>query len=322
MSDFTFLKNAISKKWVISAPRRAKRPDFADATSDKPDLPSATSDKPDVANAMPIGRQGTEPPCPFCPGNETKEPELYRIGGVVGDPHWEIRIILNKFPFAPHHELVINTKDHHTSFADFPVEHVARLFEVYRHRYNEFAHQGQVYIFHNHGEKAGESIPHSHTQITVIPDKVMLEMPRLEAGLVGAKSLTPLETSHFQIFCPPTSVWSDEVWIAPKKAGRTFGEVTDDELADFADAFSRLIKIFDLRYNKDFPFNFYIHPDGDWYFRMIPRMRTLGGFEVGTNVFVNTQNPQETLEFIKEHFMTPDIEKIAKEHQAEYHRTV
>lgn len=312
MSDFSFLKNAVSKKWVISAPRRAKRPD--------------------VVNALPAGRQGTEKICPFCPGNETKEPELYRIGGVVGDPHWEIRIIPNKFPFAPHHELVINTKDHHTSFADFSVEHVQRLFEVYRHRYNEFSHQGQVYIFHNHGQQAGESIPHSHTQITVIPDKVMLEMPRLEVGLSGVKPLkqadkgfhpyTPLETSHFQIFCPPTSMWSDEVWIAPKKAGRTFGEVTDDELADFADAFSRLIKIFDLRYNKDFPFNFYIHPDGDWYFRMIPRMRTLGGFEVGTNVFVNTQKPEETLAFIKEHFQTPDVEKIAKEHQAEYHRTV
>lgn len=308
MVDFTFLKNPISKKWVISAPRRAKRPD--------------------VAN-------GDELTCPFCPGQEAKDEELYRIGGVPGDPNWEIRIIPNKFPFAPHHELVINTRDHHTSFADFSVEHVQRLFEVYRHRYNEFSHLGQVYIFHNHGEKAGESIPHSHTQIAVIPDRVFLDIPELrsvissEARDPGKISLRQtadrndiLQTRHFQIFCPPTSVWSDEVWIAPKLAHRTFGEATDDELADFADALSRLIKIFDLRYNKDFPFNFYIHPDGDWYFRMIPRMRTLGGFEVGTNVFVNTQNPQETLAFIKEHFQTPDAEKIMREHQAEYHRTV
>jgi hypothetical protein len=48
----------------------------------------------------------------------------------------------------------------------------------------------------------------------------------------------------------------------------------------------------------------------------------LGGFEVGTNVFVNTQNPTETMAFLREHFQTPDVEKIKKEHQAQYHKTV
>lgn len=293
MADFSFLKNMVSKKWVISAPRRAKRPDVA---------------------------SGMEPVCPFCPGNEEKDTEFYRIGGVKPDALWEVRIIPNKFPFAPHHELVINTRDHHTSFADFPKEHIQRLLELYRHRYNEFAHGGQVFIFHNHGQQAGESISHSHTQIAVIPHKVLLEMPRRESIKDDEKD--GLKTAHFVIACPVTSVWSDEVWIAPLKSGRTYGETTDDELADFADVLSRLIKLFDLRYNKDFPFNFYIHPDGDWYFRMIPRMRTLGGFEVGTSVFVNTQKPEETLGFIKEHFRSPDAEKIRAEHQADYHRTV
>jgi len=293
MVNFEFIKNPLTKKWVISAPRRAKRPDVA---------------------------SGSEPPCPFCPGQEAKHEELYRIGGVLGDPNWEIRIVPNKFPFAPHHELVINTRDHHTSFADFPVEHIQRLFELYRHRYNEFSSTGQVYIFHNHGEKAGESIPHSHTQLAVIPDKVLLEMPRRESVKEDEKD--GFQTSHFVITCPKTSSWSDEVWIAPRKSGRTFGEATDDELADLASVFFHLIKIFDLRYNKDFPFNFYIHPDGDWYLRIIPRRRTLGGFEVGTHVFVNTQEPSETLGFIKEHFSTPDVQKIMNEHQAEYHKTV
>jgi UDPglucose--hexose-1-phosphate uridylyltransferase len=293
MSEFSFIKNPLTKKWVISAPMRAKRPDVA---------------------------KGTEPVCPFCPGKEKEETEFYRVGGEKGDANWQIRVIPNKFPFAPIHELIINTPDHHTSFDSFTKEHTVIILETYKHRFNEHSHAGQVYIFHNHGEKGGESIPHSHTQIAVIPDKVLLEIPRLQS--VAEDSKDGIHTEHFSIFCPTTSVWPDEVWVAPQKSGRVFGEITSKEIEDFADILSKLTKIFDLRYNKDFPFNFYLYPGGDWYFRLIPRLKTLGGFEVGTNVFVNTQKPQETLEFIKEHFHAPNLEKILKHQQADYHHRV
>lgn len=293
MEEFLFLKNQQSKKWVISAPRRAKRPD--------------------VAN-------GTEPACPFCPERGSGEKELYRVGGVVGDEAWEVRVVPNKFPFAPIHELIIDTPDHHVSFDGFSIEHIEHILQTYRHRYNEHSHAGQVYIFHNHGEKAGESIPHSHTQLVVIPEKVFLDIPRLQT-VVGDIS-DGFASQHFTVFCPSDSVWPDEVWVAPKKSGRLFGETSDDELSDLAGILSSLVKIFDLRYNSDFPYNFYLYPGGDWYFRLIPRQKTLGGFEVGTNVFVNTQKPQETLAFIKDHMQHPDHEAIQKNHQAEYHRTV
>ena len=52
MADFKFLEDPVSKKWVILAPRRAKRPDIAKISS---------------------------PLCPFCIGREKDEPELYRI---------------------------------------------------------------------------------------------------------------------------------------------------------------------------------------------------------------------------------------------------
>jgi UDPglucose--hexose-1-phosphate uridylyltransferase len=292
MVDFQFLKNPLSKKWVISAPRRAKRPD--------------------VAN-------GTEPSCPFCP-EHNQDKELYRVGGEKGDTNWEIKVIPNKFPFAPIHELIIDTPDHHTSFDTFSKEHIERLITVYRHRFNEHSASGQVYIFHNHGEKAGESIPHSHTQLAVIPDKVLLEIPRLQS--VAEDMTHGLTTTHFTLFCPTTANWPDEVWVAPKKSGRVFGEITDTEIADIAGIIKSLAIMFDLRYNKDFPYNFYLYPGGDWYFRLIPRLKTLGGFEVGTNVIVNTQKPQETMEFIKEHFGSPNIDKILKEQQADYHHRV
>ncbi|MCL5433101.1 MAG: hypothetical protein M1524_03225, partial [Patescibacteria group bacterium] len=195
------------------------------------------------------------------------------------------------------------------------------------------------YIFHNRGERGGESLPHPHTQLAVVPFEVRMELSRLDPQASvgeGPKALgiysdesereqedrEMVETPYFYLFCPKTSQWPDEVWIAPKKRGRLFGEITDGEIADFSYTLQRLIQIFDHRHGNDFPFNFYIYPGGDWYLRLIPRQKTIGGFELGTGIFVNTQNPQETLSFIKEHFEKPDVEKIRSEHRAEYPRGV
>ena len=66
--DFKFIQNAISNKWIVSAPRRAKRPDIA---------------------------KGEEPVCPFCPGKELVDKEIYRVGGkVTGKLEWLIINIL------------------------------------------------------------------------------------------------------------------------------------------------------------------------------------------------------------------------------------
>jgi UDPglucose--hexose-1-phosphate uridylyltransferase len=77
-----------------------------------------------------------------------------------------------------------------------------------------------------------------------------------------------------------------------------------------------------LRHGHEFPFNFYISPRKEWYLRIIPRIKTLGGFELGTGVSVNTQDPRETIKFIKEHFESPNVEKILSEHRAKYHKSV
>lgn len=325
MLDFTFLQNPLSKKWVILAPRRAKRPDVA---------------------------SGMEPSCPFCTGREVQEEELYRVPAT--DPHspdWLIRVLPNKFPFAPNHEVIIHSPDHHKNFDELALQQVELILQTYRLRYNTHKEKGQVYIFHNRGEAGGESLPHPHTQLAVVPFEVKTDIPRLDPNASELVSPQPislgepkgpsfagpsgpdgnasgasgpsvssgsLESGAFYLFCPKTSQWPDEVWIAPKVRGRVFGEITDEEIKDLASILQRLIRIMDLRHNNQFPFNFYIYPGGDWYLRIIPRLKSMGGFELGTGIFINTQDPQETLRFIKEHFDIPDEEKIKQQHQADY----
>ncbi len=289
--DFKFIENGISGKWVISSPRRSERPNESKET---------------VAT------------CPFCPGTEALEEEAYRIGGKDNDNNWQIRVIPNKFPFAPIHEIVIHSPDHHKNFDELPLSQNKLILQSYRQRFQTHREKGQVCIFHNHGYRAGESLPHPHSQIAVIPSNVKLEVPPMDFP----GSSESLETEFFSMFAPSSSQWPDEVWVMPRINGGYFCAISDEEINNLALIIYRLIQIFDLRHGHEFPFNFYISPEKDWYLRLIPRLKTAGGFEVATNVWVNTQDPKETMEFIKEHFESPDEEKIRQEHQAKYHRTV
>lgn len=308
MSDFRFLHDPVSKKWAISAIRRSKRPNVSKET---------------VAV------------CPFCPGREKDEPELYRIPiHSKNASDWQVRVIPNKFPFAPHHEIIIHSPDHHKNFDELPFSQVELLLKTYRERFSINMPNGQVYLFHNRGSSAGESMPHPHSQLTVIPHAVPLTITPLIRedltsswnqlfGLPHTTVSTKLderliETDHFFIFCPKTSEWPDEVWIAPKRYGDFFADIADSHVMDLAFVLSRVIQLYSLRHGHEFPYNFYIYPHRNWYLRLIPRIKVIGGFELGTNIIVNTQDPAETLAFLKEHFWEPDYEKIRKYQQADY----
>lgn len=177
--------------------------------------------------------------------------------------------------------------------------------------------KGQVYMFHNRGEWAGESIPHAHTQLVVIPKEVTLEIRPLVAP-----EREELATNFFTLYCPKVSQWPDEIWIAPKRNKKYFGDIFQEEIIDLSFIMKRLITIMSIRYGASFPFNYYVYPGKDWYIRLIPRIKILGAFEVGTNVWVNTQDPKETMQFLKNHFENPDEELIHREYMAEYRKGV
>jgi UDPglucose--hexose-1-phosphate uridylyltransferase len=283
MPDFKFINIPSLDNWVISAPKRAKRPDV----------------------------QGKEAKhvCPFCPGEEKKEPDVYRIGGEEGDKNWSVRVINNKFPFAPIHEVIIHTPQHVDSISKLSLEQTKLVIEAYVNRFNTHLKQGTVCIFANCGHDAGESVQHSHSQLAVVPKDVPIVVPSLEEFL------------DFELVCPPYSQWPDEVWVVPGERGKLFGEITYEEMENLAYILRRLIYIFEARHGEEFPYNFYIYPHRDWYLRIMPRAKIAGGFEIATGIFVNTQDPHETMDFIKMHFFEEEKEKIQK-NKAEYRKGV
>jgi UDPglucose--hexose-1-phosphate uridylyltransferase len=284
MPDFNFIKDSRGE-WVISAPKRGKRPNQAD---------------------------GTEPACPF---------EL--IDGKVGDEEPlfilnQVKVLKNIYPFTPIHEIIIHSDDHRKNLGELDYSLAEDVFKVYQLRFDKYRTAGQVYIFHNQGRGGGESLPHPHSQLTVVPRNVEMNI----APLVTLYDENYKTLSHFKIFCPHNSQWPDEIWVAPKLTERMYYEASEDEIKELSFIVSRLVQIYTMRYGANFPFNFYIYPGNNWYLRLIPRVKILGGFELGTNIFVNTQDPAETFKFISENFDEPDFERIKELHQMDYKKTV
>ena len=96
------------------------------------------------------------------------------------------------------------------------------------------------------------------------------------------------------------SDWPNEVVIAPKRRRKRFSDATTDELGEAAKTLQSVIQALSKRFKEEFPFNYYIYPLFDWYLRLTPREKVIGGFEVATNIPVVTHDPAETMSFLRE----------------------
>lgn len=282
----TFVHDSKTGAWVIMAPSRINRP------HDNASIPTDTS----FQKQTPVG-------CPFCPGAESLNTEVFRIGGSPNDSHWTIRVIANKFPITEYHEVILHSRDHEHGVTDLPLSQVELIFQVYRnrYRYHSEAGHGQVLIFNNHDVHAGASIKHPHSQVVVVPKDITIESLPKEPVENIVK-----ETEHLVLYCPRFSQWPYEVWIAPKveRVGETFGMVSDEVLKDLAALLQTTVATIVHKFSedgalkqpgsdRDVPFNYYIAHGQNWYLRIIPRLVHKAGFELGSGISVNIVDPAQ-----------------------------
>jgi UDPglucose--hexose-1-phosphate uridylyltransferase len=271
-----FVPDVKTQRWIVISPARQARP-------------SEQKEK-EKGNRL----------CPFCEGNEhLTPPEVMRIGrGEKDKAGWKIRVVPNKFPITDIHEVIIHSPDHQKDIGDFDNAHNELLLSTYRSRYQMHTSDGQVMIFCNHGEHAGASLAHPHSQLVVIPRQINLD------ALVREPVMNVIEDNNFFVtYCPDFSQWPYEVWIAPKKNNSTFGEIGDEELKDLAVILRRTLKKLSIKHSNSnmemekmhliypFAYNFYIHHEKNWFIRIIPRLIHRAGFELGTGLSVNVVDP-------------------------------
>ncbi len=264
----TYVPDISSLRWVIITPQRVARPDNF-------------LDKKDV--------------CPFCPGNEKMTTsEVLRFGGGEKDQAgWSVRVIPNKYPITDHHEVIIHSPDETKDIEDFELPQIELLFQAYKQRFNFYRQKGSVLIFCNHGEHAGASLKHPHSQLVVVPAQISIDVLVREPlnNIVQ-------ESRFFNVYCPEFSQWPYEVWIAPKKEGTYFGDISEFEIKDISVLLKKMVVRLEGIYAEKpfsmlpFGYNFYISPKESWYLRIIPRFIHKAGFELGTGLNVNIVDPR------------------------------
>jgi len=320
--------NLITKEWVIIATERAKKPGTFKCRGAKKSLPSLEST------------------CPFCPGNEAKTPdEIFRISE---DEQWKIRIVPNKFAVLRRdservrindgfkhivsgfgiHDVIIETPKHNLTTALLPLDHVSEIVRTYKRRFIELYSDpkiGHVIIFKNHGESAGTSLIHSHSQIIGTPVTPFQIRNRIEEStrffdVIGecliCRTLSEekkegqrviVETEHFLSFIPYAAVSAFHTWIFPKRHTACFSEITEEEINDLAlNLKTTLAKFYYGLNDPDFNYSIRSNRPKDakseythWYISIVPRVTTTAGFEMGSGIFINSALPEESAEYLR-----------------------
>lgn len=323
-------QNIITREWVIIAKERARRPD------------EFVGPKKESAHLPPF-----DPQCPFCPGNESMSAaETYRVADAEG---WKVRVVGNKFPALSQegdrvrkmdgifrsmsgvgfHEVVVEHRRHDLSPALYSVDDLSTILCAYRQRYVQMRKDPRVeaiIIFKNHGESAGTSLVHPHSQITatpIVPTQIRHRMDEAiryfdETGdCVFCTTLKrELEDGHriiastgsFVAFIPYAALSPFHLWIFPVRHCSSFDEIEEYELTDLAATLRAVLG--KLHYGLNDPdYNFSIRSiparEGQreffhWYLTIIPRIVRTAGFEIGSGMYINTAIPEESARFLRD----------------------
>jgi UDPglucose--hexose-1-phosphate uridylyltransferase len=321
--------NVITRDWVVISTERAKRHDQF---------------KKGIAARKP--RPSFDANCPFCPGNEKMTPpETYVVPGATG---WRVRVTPNKFAAVSFegerkrtiqgirrtvtgvgiHEVIVESPDHSATTALIGDSQAEAIIQTYLDRFKAASADPrveQVTIFKNHGEAAGTSLEHAHSQLIATPvittqvrDRVFSALNHfdeygeclfcrvLDQELKEGVRVV-LETEHFVTFILFASLTPFSMLIMPRRHMACFDEMKDAEAADLARNLRRtLLKLYRGLDDPDYNYVIRTVPTENvgvkyyhWYVSIIPRLTRLAGFELGSGMFINVSLPEENAQFLR-----------------------
>lgn len=291
--------------------------------------------------------------CPFCPGNEGKTPsEVLAYGrNCTGKdtPGWSVRVVPNKFPALGiegnldregeglfdrmngigAHEVIIETPDHLATLANMPQSALEQVLWAYRDRALDLKNDRRfryVLIFKNHGEAAGATLEHTHSQLIalpIVPKRVLEEvdgarhyydekercifcdMIRQE---MEDKTRVVLMNELFVAIEPYAPRFPFETWILPRQHGSSFEHMPAHSYRSLAELLGNILKRLDSALLSP-AYNFVIHtsPIGEeineffhWHIEMMPKLTKVAGFEWGTGFYINPTPPEEAARFLRD----------------------
>src|SRR4030095_2626633 len=271
-------------------------------------------------------------PCPFCAGSEAMTPPevmAYRSSASPpNSPGWSVRVVPNKYPalidsnassFAPDpvyesrhaigvYEVIIESPEHLVNMNALGVEQITRILRAYRERMRALRKDPRwryILIYKNHGDRAGATLEHVHSQLIAlpaVPEHVIVELSGAQKHCdstarcvycemieeeMKVRARLIFKSKHFVTFCPFAPRFAYETWILPQDHMATFEHSSDQEISDLASVTQKLIAKLNNSLD-DPPFNFLIHTkppqESDsahyhWRIEILPQVALAAGFE-------------------------------------------
>lgn len=321
-------KDPVTGRWVIISTDRARRPSDFNRTRI---LPNSNGH------------------CPFCPGRENETPPEILSYRENGNGHWNLRVVANKFPALRvegvleregeglydrmtgigAHEVIIESAEHKVSLAELPEKRVEDLFWAFRDRILDLKRDTRlryVLLFKNHGEAAGASLEHSHSQLIALPVVPIQVQEEIDGGrryysfkercvfcdivrqesADGARVI--LETDEILVLAPYAPRFPFETWILPRAHSSHFETAHPSLIQSLAWAVRSTIR--KLEKALEYPsYNFLIHTSPiqegplahyHWHLEIIPRLTRVAGFEWGAGFYINPTPPEESAQFLRD----------------------
>jgi UDPglucose--hexose-1-phosphate uridylyltransferase len=327
-----FRQDIVSKHWVLFAPNRGHRPeDFKqDEVDDVATLPEV-----DSACVFCPGHESVNLTLTTSPTQgdwkvrviPNKFEALGHMGGRARADFYIVREGIGD------HEVII-TRPHNKLIAFLDDEVTDMNLAVYQDRMRELSDHPEVQYVHvlqNHGKAGGASMIHPHSQVFATPfvpehlhDEVTGSFAAFEQN--GAciycemifremqdRDRIVLDHEDFLLSCPFAARMPYALRIIPKRHQASFTDMTDQERRSLG--FVLRYALQNLFYKLNNPaYNFYIHTlpvshtlltryddrSYHWHLEILPRINVWGGFELGSDVYVNTVLPEQAADYLRQ----------------------
>jgi UDPglucose--hexose-1-phosphate uridylyltransferase len=326
-------KDPVTGRWVIISTDRSRRPG-------------------DFSRERAVIKGGSF--CPFCPGNEsTTPPEILAYRPSENKkrdaPGWNLRVVPNKFPALGiegdldrqadgmfdkmngigAHEVVIETPNHMETLATMPLKRVEDVLWAFRDRILDLKQDRRfkyIMVFKNHGEPAGASLEHPHSQLIALPILPKQVVEELEGAKryfsnkercifcdilrheTGARVRVAAENQDFVTLSPYASRYPFEMWVLPRRHESSFENSPSSLYENLARMLRTILAKAALVLDNP-AYNLVLHTSPvqentqdyyHWHLEIIPKLTKTAGFEWGTGFYINPTPPEEAAKFLRE----------------------
>jgi UDPglucose--hexose-1-phosphate uridylyltransferase len=319
--------------WVVFAPSRALRPKDAGSRAAGP--PAAAG-----AAACPFcpGNEAFTPPEIYALRSQAGTPswkvrvfpnKFPALRIEEGPTHMEDEYHFSSMGGCGAHEVIVESPEHDTFLGQQPSAQVELVLATLQLRYRDLMRDRRfqtVIVFKNHGLGAGTSLAHPHWQLIATPvvprmlrvkhneaeeyfDRhgVCLFCVMLERELAAEKRIV-CQNEDYVTFLPFASHVPFETWIMPRHPQPSFLAAEPRQMRSLAAILkTALLKLHTGLGNPDFNLTIDDVPRGEdgkeyfrWHMRILPRLSTPAGFELGSGMSINTVLPEEAAAFLRE----------------------